>query len=94
MTLAPKAAKALDSLPSGRAPAQAGRPWAMEPLDLASRPKGNVGEYVVAFGEDADGELYVMTNNKNALILPATAAEHETASTAAPIAVMPPTQLS
>lgn len=49
-------------------PAEAGKPWAMEPLELDSRPKGNVGEYVVSFGEDADGELYVMTNNKSALM--------------------------
>ena len=42
--------------------------WKLEPLELASQPKGNVPEYIVSFGEDAEGELYVMTNNKNGLM--------------------------
>jgi glucose/arabinose dehydrogenase len=42
--------------------------WKLEPLELASHPKGNVPEYIVSFGEDSEGELYVMTNNKNGLM--------------------------
>jgi hypothetical protein len=49
-------------------PASGGKQWKMEPLELAGHAAGSVGEYVVSFGEDAEGELYVMTNNKNALM--------------------------
>jgi len=41
--------------------------WTMEPLDVAEHPDGAVGQYVTALGEDADGELYVMTNSSNML---------------------------
>ena len=37
--------------------------WTMEPLELVSPKK--VGAFVVAFGQDADGELYVLTNGRN-----------------------------
>jgi glucose/arabinose dehydrogenase len=40
--------------------------WTLETLELASHPRG-IGAYVVAFGEDADGELYVLTNGRNSL---------------------------
>ncbi len=49
-------------------PASGAKEWAMEALDLASHPGGGVGEYIVAFGQDADGELYVLTNNKNGVM--------------------------
>jgi glucose/arabinose dehydrogenase len=49
-------------------PASAGKPWTMEPLELATHPQGELRAYAVALGEDADGELYVMTNNSNALV--------------------------
>ncbi|MEK7685760.1 MAG: PQQ-dependent sugar dehydrogenase [Verrucomicrobiota bacterium] len=39
--------------------------WSVEPLDLVTHPKGSVGGYVVALGEDAEGELYVMTTGVN-----------------------------
>ncbi|HMO66174.1 MAG TPA: hypothetical protein PKE47_13285, partial [Verrucomicrobiota bacterium] len=41
--------------------------WAMEPLPLPMNPNGRVPAYVVALGEDADGELYVLTNRSNGL---------------------------
>lgn len=44
-----------------------GKTWKMQPIELTSHPKG-VGGYVVSFGEDADGELYVLTNGANGLI--------------------------
>jgi hypothetical protein len=44
-----------------------GKAWKMQQLDLAGHPKG-VGAYVVAFGEDAEGELYVLTNDLNGLM--------------------------
>ena len=40
----------------------------MEPLDLVGQPNGQVGAYVVALGENAEGELYVMTNSSNQLV--------------------------
>lgn len=39
--------------------------WSVEYLALAQPAK--VGAYIVAMGEDADGELYVMTNGSNSL---------------------------
>jgi glucose/arabinose dehydrogenase len=45
----------------------AAQKWTMEPLELLSHPKGEMGAYVVALGEDAEGELYVMTNGSNTL---------------------------
>jgi glucose/arabinose dehydrogenase len=41
--------------------------WTMAPLDLASQAAGAIGQYILAFGEDADGELYVLTNSSNTL---------------------------
>jgi hypothetical protein len=41
--------------------------WEMDSLALAEHPDGNLGAYITAFGEDADGELYVMVNASNAL---------------------------
>ncbi len=39
--------------------------WTMAALDLATHPGGAIGAYITAIGEDADGELYVMTNDSN-----------------------------
>ncbi|MGV3772194.1 MAG: PQQ-dependent sugar dehydrogenase [Verrucomicrobiales bacterium] len=44
-----------------------GKTWKIQPVELGSHPKG-LGGYVVSFGEDADGELYVLTNGANGLI--------------------------
>ena len=41
--------------------------WTMEPLELASHPKGELKGYIVALAEGAEGELYVLTNGSNAL---------------------------
>jgi len=41
--------------------------WTLKPLDLATHANGNLREFVVAFGQDADGEVYVMTNASNSL---------------------------
>lgn len=41
--------------------------WTMEPLDTASHPAGALKLFVVALGEDAGGELYVLTNGSSAL---------------------------
>jgi hypothetical protein len=32
---------------------------------LTTHPDGHIGEYLLAFGEDADGEIYVLTNGSN-----------------------------
>jgi glucose/arabinose dehydrogenase len=39
--------------------------WSLESLKLASPEK--IGAYIVAFGEDEEGELYVLTNGRNSL---------------------------
>lgn len=44
---------------------QEGQTWTLEPLELASHPEGHMGAYVTAFGEDEEGELYVLTNGGN-----------------------------
>lgn len=49
-------------------PASGGGRWSLAQLDLASHPQGHVGAYVVALGEDEDGELYVLTNDSNQLV--------------------------
>jgi glucose/arabinose dehydrogenase len=46
----------------------ASRQWSVEPLDLATHPKGQMKAYVVALGEDAEGELYVLTNDSNMVV--------------------------
>ena len=35
--------------------------WAFEPLPLVDAPDGVLDEYVLAFGQDLDGEVYVLT---------------------------------
>lgn len=40
-------------------------PWDVRPLDLVSHPGGKVKLFVVSMGQDADGEVYVMTNGSN-----------------------------
>ena len=37
--------------------------WTLKPLELASPQK--IGAFIVALGQDADGELYVLTNGRN-----------------------------
>jgi glucose/arabinose dehydrogenase len=46
---------------------QPGQRWPMERLALASHPEGKLPGFVVAFGQDAAGEIYVLTNDKNGL---------------------------
>jgi len=43
-------------------PASAGEKWTMGPLDLGSHPKGEIKACIVAFAQDSDGEVYVLTN--------------------------------
>ncbi|MCK6501744.1 MAG: PQQ-dependent sugar dehydrogenase, partial [Nitrospira sp.] len=38
--------------------------WSMQPLPVASNPDHKLGAYVVGFGEDAEGELYVLTTQR------------------------------
>ncbi len=45
--------------------ASGGKSWPLQPLELVTPKK--IGAFVVAFGEDADGELYLMTNGRNGL---------------------------
>ena len=41
--------------------------WTMESLETATQPAGAIAQYILAFGEDEDGELYVLTNSSNTL---------------------------
>lgn len=41
--------------------------WTMDGLELADKPDGAIGQFILAFGEDADGEIYVLTNSSSAL---------------------------
>ena len=41
--------------------------WTMTALELAGKPDGAIGQFILAFGEDADGELYLLTNTTSAL---------------------------
>jgi glucose/arabinose dehydrogenase len=41
--------------------------WEMKSLELANHPTGEIEAYITAFGEDADGELYVLTNGRNSI---------------------------
>jgi glucose/arabinose dehydrogenase len=44
-----------------------GAKWSLEMLPASSPAGEKVGAYVVGFGEDAEGELYVLTTGRNAL---------------------------
>ena len=41
--------------------------WTLESLPAATTSGGKIGAYIVSMGEDADGELYVLTNGRNSL---------------------------
>ena len=45
-----------------------GGKWSMAALEVAGHPDGKIKSYVVAMGQDAHGELYVLTNGSNALV--------------------------
>ena len=36
--------------------------WAVQELGVAAREQGRLGEYALSFGEDTDGELYLLTS--------------------------------
>ncbi len=42
--------------------------WTMEPLPVASHPDLKLGGYLLAFGNDQDGEIYVMTSARAGLV--------------------------
>jgi glucose/arabinose dehydrogenase len=46
----------------------AGARWELAPLPVASHPDHRIGGYVVGFGEDARGELYVLTTQRAGLV--------------------------
>jgi glucose/arabinose dehydrogenase len=41
--------------------------WTFQPLEVEGFEKPGIKAYVTAFGEDNDGELYVLTNGRNSL---------------------------
>ena len=42
--------------------------WTLESLEMAKHPKGRLTAFITALGEDADGELYFLTNGSNQLV--------------------------
>jgi len=50
-------------LVASRPASAAEKVWSLKPLELISPQK--IGAFVVAFGQDAEGELYVLTNGRN-----------------------------
>ena len=48
-------------------PSADGNAWSMDALPLQGKKDGKIQGYVTAFGEDADGELYLLTNGLNGL---------------------------
>jgi glucose/arabinose dehydrogenase len=46
----------------------AGAAWTMQQLPLATHPGGTLPAYVLALGENSEGELYVLTNDTNRLV--------------------------
>ncbi|MBI3416249.1 MAG: PQQ-dependent sugar dehydrogenase [Verrucomicrobia bacterium] len=48
-------------------PANDAGKWSLERLKLSSPVGGKLGAYVVALGQDEEGELYVLTNGSNGL---------------------------
>jgi glucose/arabinose dehydrogenase len=41
--------------------------WTMDGLDVGTFAGGAIKQFIIAFGEDAEGELYVLTNTSSAL---------------------------
>jgi len=39
--------------------------WQLEELAVTNRPDGRLGHFVLGFGQDADGELYVLTSDSS-----------------------------
>jgi plastocyanin len=44
-------------------PANDGQMWSMRQLEIAGRPNGELGHFVLSFGQDLDGEVYVLTTD-------------------------------
>jgi glucose/arabinose dehydrogenase len=50
-------------------PAEGGsKVWALDSLEVSGKKAGRIGAFVWAFGEDEEGELYVLTNSFNGLV--------------------------
>lgn len=41
--------------------------WTLEALDVVGHSNGAIKQFIVALGEDAEGELFVLTNTSSAL---------------------------
>ena len=50
---------------AGTRPADGKGPWSMEVFKIANLPGNKLGGYIVAMGEDENGELYVLVNGTN-----------------------------
>ncbi len=42
--------------------------WTLDPLPVASHPESKLGAYVLALGQDMDGEIYVLTSQRAGLL--------------------------
>jgi glucose/arabinose dehydrogenase len=45
-------------------PVQPGAMWLVQELTIAGRTNGRINEFVLSFGQDADGEIYVLTTER------------------------------
>jgi len=55
------------TLLSGTPPSGESRKWTLNTLEVANLSPTGLGAYVTAFGQDEEGELYVLTNGRNSL---------------------------
>ena len=42
--------------------------WAFEPMKIEGHPDGHISGYIVTFGQDEEGEIYVLTNDSSMLV--------------------------
>ena len=45
-------------------PAAEGASWTLRRFEIATTDDGNLGAYLLSFGQDADGELYALTSGR------------------------------
>lgn len=61
-------AKAQGSLFVAKRPTDGGARWSMDRLALKEYPEGRIPAYIVAMGQDDEGEVYVLTNGRNGVV--------------------------
>ena len=49
-------------------PSSSGEQWKLERLNIGGHPNGSSPQYIVAFGQEAEGELYLLTDGRYAVM--------------------------